>query len=129
MKKVITALTLIEESFIETLRINGFDIAPDAVCRVERHYIELGIAATGEYKEKGFKMAFASDISLYVPNLERGFGRRIVEINFGSSGCFTPDNRECYWRTIHAASILKKWDKGVPERQRLQRLLPIEGLF
>ncbi len=40
---------------------------------------------------------------------ELGFGRKENEINFGSSGSFNPSERESYWRTIHAASVLKNW--------------------
>ena len=52
--------------------------------------------------DKGFKIAFASEITLYAaaPN----------KIYFGSSGSFNPTVRESYWRTIHAASILKRWE-------------------
>lgn len=100
----------LENSFLKTLKSNGFDVAPDAVCRINKNSIELGIAATGAYMYKGFKMAFASDITLYAAEPDNIFGRKENEINFGSSGCFTPDVKESYWRTIHAASLLKNWD-------------------
>jgi hypothetical protein len=101
----VAEMVKIENSFLTTLRANGFDIAPDAVCRINKSSIELGIAATGAYADKGFKMAFASDILLYSAEP----GRKENEINFGSSGRFTPEVRESYWRTIHAASLLKNW--------------------
>jgi hypothetical protein len=105
----IAEIEKLENSFLITLKNNGFDVAPDAVCRISKISIELGIAATGVSKDKGFKMAFASDISLYAAQPENRFGNRKNEINFGSSGCFTPEIKESYWRTLHAASLLKNW--------------------
>ena len=106
-----TEIKAIENSFLITLRGNSFDVCPDAVCSVNRNSIELGIAATGSYMEKGFKMAFASDIQLYAANPDDIFERKEAnEINFGSSGSFNPSVSESYWRTIHAASILKNWE-------------------
>ena len=102
-------LKAIEDSFLISLRGNSFDVCPDAVCKVTRNSIELGIAATGSYMGKGFKMAFASDIQLYAAEPDSIFGRKENEINFGSSGSFSPEREESYWRTVHAASILKNW--------------------
>lgn len=99
----------IENSFLISLRGNSFDVCPDAVCKISRNSIELGIAATGSYMDKGFKMAFASDIQLYSAEPDSIFGRKENEINFGSSGSFSPEREESYWRTVHAASILKNW--------------------
>lgn len=99
----------IENSFLITLRGNSFDVCPNAVCMINRNSIELGIPATGSYMDEGFKMAFASEIQLYAANLDDIFGRKSNKINFGSSGSFSPSISESYWRTIHAASILKNW--------------------
>ncbi len=106
----IAEIEKIENSFLITLKGNGFDVSPDAVCRINKSSIVLGIAATGDYMDKGFKMAFASDIQLYASEPDNIFGRKKNEINFGSSGGFTPEVKESYWRTIHAASLLKNWD-------------------
>ncbi len=100
----------LENSFLLTLKGNGFDVSPDAVCRINKSSIELGISGTGDYMDKGSKMAFASDITLYAAEPDNIFGRKENEINFGSSGCFTPEVKESYWRTVHAASLLKNWD-------------------
>jgi hypothetical protein len=105
----IAEIEKLENSFLITLKGNGFDIASDAVCRINKSRIELGIAATGAYMDKGFKMAFASDITLYAAEPDDIFGRQDNQINFGSSGCFTPEVKESYWRTVHASSILKNW--------------------
>ena len=102
-------ISAIENSFLIALRENGFDVCPDAVCRVNRNTIELGIAATEEQRDKGFKMVFASDISLYAAEPDSILGNKDNKINFDSSGSFNPSVKGNYWRTIHAASILKNW--------------------
>lgn len=105
------AIKQIENSFLITMKGNGIELSDDAVCRINQSSIELGISAIGEYAKKGYQMAFASAIELYAKSYddELGFGRNENEINFGSSGSFNPSKRESYWRTIHAASVLKNW--------------------
>lgn len=100
------AANMIRESFISALRDNGIELSDTATCRVDTGAISLGIAATGKYKEKGWSMDFSSEITLYA---KREFPQRDNEINFGTSGVFTPKNQAPYWRTLHAASILKNW--------------------
>lgn len=100
----------IEKSFIGELINNGLEISDDAVCNINTNSIELGIKATGKYAEKGYKMAFSSQIDLYSKE-HSIIGKKHNEINFGTSGSFTPSNRESFWRTIHAASVLKNWEK------------------
>lgn len=102
-------LKAIEDSFLLSLRGNSFDVCPNAVCKVSRNAIELGISATGSYLDRGFTMAFASEINLYSAEPDSVFGRKENEINFGSSGSFSPEREESYWRTVHAASVLKNW--------------------
>ena len=105
------AIKQIENSFLITMKGNGIELSDDAVCRINQSSIELGISAIGKYAEKGYQMVFASDIELYAKSYEDelGFGRKENEINFGSSGSFNPSEMESYWRTIHAASVLKNW--------------------
>ncbi|MCA6391548.1 MAG: hypothetical protein IM607_09205 [Cytophagales bacterium] len=105
------AIKQIERSFLNELRNIGVELSDDAVCRINQNSIEIGISAIGKYAEKGYQMAFASAIELYAKRYdnELGFGRKENEINFGSSGSFNPSERESYWRTIHAASVLKNW--------------------
>jgi hypothetical protein len=102
------AVKQIEDSFLIAMKGNGIELSDDAVCRIGRCVIVLGISAIGKYAEKGFQMAFASDVTLYACD-ESDFGGGENKINFGCSGSFTPNERESYWRTIHAASILKNW--------------------
>lgn len=100
----------LENDFLNELKKGGIDLSPNAVCRLESNVIYLGIAATGSYKDQGFKMEFASEVQLYSFDPTNEYGRRENEINFGCSGCFTPENKGNYWRTIHAASILVHWN-------------------
>lgn len=119
MKRLITdeeiklAVSEIENSFVKTLRENGFDVAPNAACYIGFDKIELGISESDDKKNKR-RLAFGSEISLYAPKDSKAFGggfgnRKENEINFGTTGIFTPECKESYWRTIHAASILKNW--------------------
>jgi hypothetical protein len=101
----LAAIQNLEVSFIRGLRYISNEIADDAVCKICSDSIVLGIAATGAYMEKGFKRAFASDITFYPV-----INKTANEINYGSYGSFAPANKESYWRTIHAAAVLKNWD-------------------
>jgi len=106
----LSAIKAIEDSFLKILRERGFDISTNAVCKVCRNSIDLGIAAKGEDARKGWKIAFASEITIYAAEPEDSiFGRKDNEINFGSSGSFNPSAKEPYWRTLHAATILQNW--------------------
>jgi hypothetical protein len=106
------AIRQIEEGFLTALRKNGVELSDEAVCRVSLDTIELGISATGKDAEKGYMMAFASAIKLYPINYLEGhrIGRGENKMNFGVTSAFSPSDRECYWRTIHAASVLKNWE-------------------
>lgn len=106
------AIKQIQDSFLITMKGKGIELSDDAVCRINERSIELGISAIAKDAEKGYKMAFASSIVLYAKSYDDKFvfGRKENEINFSSSGSFNPSERESYWRTIHAASILKKWE-------------------
>jgi len=91
----------IEASLISSLLTNGIFLCPNAVCRVARDSVQIGIEKTGGEKAE---MLFASVVTIYTSNGN--------EINFGSSGAFSPDNSGAYWRTIHAANILNNWAKS-----------------
>ncbi|HRH53294.1 MAG TPA: hypothetical protein PLN38_08220 [Chitinophagales bacterium] len=96
----------IEDSFLWNLRNYDFIIAGNAVCVIDRHKIELGIKSTRE----SFILETQSIVDLYAERKNAAFSDRKNEINFGASGNFTPNDTSCYWRTIHAAEILKQWD-------------------
>jgi hypothetical protein len=102
----LAAIKNLEVSFIRGLREISNEIADDAVCKISSDRVELGIYATGRNKEIIMQIDYVSCITVY-----EGNNKINNEINFGSSGCFTPDNKESYWRTIHAAAVLKNWDE------------------
>ena len=90
----------LEISFLKKLRENNFEISENAVCKIYRDRILLGIA-----KDEKNTLSFGSDITFYSSNN----GEITNEISFGSSGAFTPEDAASYWRTIHSASLLKNW--------------------
>ena len=98
-------LKVIEKDFIINLRSKGLQLSDNAVCSISSNNIKIGV---NYEKRKGYTMDFASDINLYPAKTRLGFNGE-CEINFGSSGSFTPENKTSYWRTIHAAEILNNW--------------------
>lgn len=100
----------LNEKFIAALKRNGFELAENAVCRVTNNVIYIGIFG-GEIYENGSKsIAFASEVEFYAKHDdEYDFFNRKNEINFGTTGVFDPSNQSSYWRTIHAASLLKNF--------------------
>lgn len=93
------ALENINSSFIESLKKIGVELHEDASCCVYDTSIVLEVLQSNEY--------VASGIDLYNVN---GYSRNKCVMNFGSSGSFDHSNVASYWRTIHAASLLKNWD-------------------
>jgi hypothetical protein len=89
-----SAIEEIEQSFIKSLREIGVELSDEACCEVRGLSIELSYDKSGWFE--------------VLIRTNRG---EFNTINFGSTGSFTPENKEAYWRTIHAASILKNWDK------------------
>ena len=92
--------------FLNSLRNNGFELAPNTYANVSESYIEIGLYKPDVKDER----LFASEISIYIKSAPWNKGEE-MEINFGSSGSFSPENKASYWRTIHASSFLKNWDK------------------
>jgi hypothetical protein len=104
----------LEENFLKELRKNKFKISNNAICRIYKDSIELGIFKDVSDKEAN-KMVFGSVITIYVRNNIDIFGKirneiKENEISFGSCGAFSPSDEASYWRTIHAASLLKNWE-------------------
>jgi hypothetical protein len=99
----------IENSFLNSLRTYGFQIADDSVCVLDKNKIELGIEST---KKDGWRIDNQSSIDLYAERKGKDvvYMERENSINFGTSGNFTANDKACYWRTIHAAEILKQWE-------------------
>lgn len=89
------AIEEIETSFIQSLREIG---------------VELSDEATADINDVNVEIYSNNEIfSIVIINAKRA-GRDNL-INLASSGSFSPENKSGYWRTIHAASILKNWEK------------------
>jgi hypothetical protein len=91
------AINALNKSVIEELRNAGVELEETAVARVDYNVIDIGI-----YKNP-IQMIFASDVTIY----RRDEETRLV---VGAGGSFNPTSDPAqYWRTIHAASLLKNW--------------------
>ena len=89
-----SAIEEIETSFIKSLREIGVELSETARCEVSENTIGL-------FSDKDWFI----EVTLRKKRNEQN------TINYGNTGSFTPKDQRAYWRTIHAASILKNWDK------------------
>jgi hypothetical protein len=106
MNNILKDLKDIENSFITELRNNNIELSDNADCDISENCITIYLKSSQEGRR-----IFSSNIELYSGKPETYiFGKRENSINFGSSGSFDPTNEASYWRTIHAASILKNWE-------------------
>ena len=97
----------LNESLVSDLLDLNIGFSSDIAVAIHRNRVEIGIKAEKERAEKGYIFMWASEVDLYPPSLLTPYS----EINFASSGAFTPEKEAPYWRTIHAAIILQHWDK------------------
>ena len=81
--------------------------SPDLFCQVSDSQIEIGVKE--ESKDKHDWFLFTSSITFYGPTF---FNEDRFDLNFGSTGSCTPDDKASYWRTIHASEVLQKWEKA-----------------
>jgi hypothetical protein len=104
------AILEIENSFMSSLRKIGIELSEDANCNVHDRSIKLGLMKKSTESRKGFFIKDSSSVDL-IANFTGKIGYLYEnKINFGTSGAFTSNDKENYWRIIHAASILKNWD-------------------
>jgi hypothetical protein len=92
-----SAIEQIEKEFINSLRDIGVELSEEVSCEICSNCVDLCHSDSG-----------MSQITIWSLKSENTIKNKIT---FGSSGSFAPENKEPYWRTIHAASILKNWDK------------------
>lgn len=85
-------------------------LCPDAMLFTHDRTIQIGVKETDETDKWFGHIAFASDLNLYDVDNDFVWGEKEASINFGSSGKFNPTVKASYWRTIHAAALLKKWN-------------------
>ena len=94
----------LEMDFIKALKGANIELSNDVICRIYETSINISVGQND-------KNLFASDIDLYPNKKQTTYSDKgNNKISFGSSGSFDNTNIACYWRTIHAASILKNWD-------------------
>jgi hypothetical protein len=105
----------IEMSYIGELINNDFDFHDSVGCMFFEDRIEIGIYDDNEQENKDGTKRLISIVEIYLANYnsELGLGRKENEIIFGLSGAFNPSNKASCWKTIHAASILKNWNKFI----------------
>lgn len=95
----------ITEDFKKEIHALKLGFSKDLFVRINKSVIQIGLL-----RQEGDGWQFASEISIYAEQPETHLlGQRDASINFGSSGEFTPENKPCYWRTIHAGLVLQNW--------------------
>lgn len=102
-EKILKFVNESNNNFVQDLRKIGVELADNVNTIIGERSIELGIGNVGNF--------YTSSISLYPETISLTGKIEKNRINFGSSGSFTPEDNNEYWRTIHAASILKNWNK------------------
>lgn len=87
----------------------GIELSPDAIFGLSSSTLDISIRCLNKESRSYRSSVFASDITIYAKR--NNYYNQENEINFGCTGSFNPENKASYWRTIHAASCLKNWDK------------------
>ena len=102
VKDRLETLTELTNNCLNDLREIGLELCPTA--RVIINVTNIAIT-DGNSNSSSF-----SDITLHSSNNSFISKNNKNTINFGSSGEFSPKDDNPFWRTIHAASILKNWE-------------------
>lgn len=106
--KIIKKMTTEEINLIKELKENGFELSDKAMVWLSDNSLTIGILEINNKSNYFGQMAFASEVTIYNKTLLNKKETDLT-INFGTSGSFTPENKSSYWKTIHAATILKNW--------------------
>ncbi len=96
------AISDLGKDLIKSLRDIGIELHDDAVAVVGESTIELNV-----FNKDTGKMYFASDVTLHRGDLLDVIH---IHISYGTNESFDPSNIAPYWRTVTAASLLKRWD-------------------
>ena len=99
------ALANIHSNCLSAFISAGVELSPDVEFEVSAKFLVITIKKTKKLSD------FSSSVHINCGNTDRFSGFNEPTISFGSTGSFTPENKSSYWRTIHAASCLKKWFK------------------
>jgi hypothetical protein len=74
----------------------------------------FGITYINGQVENEIITGLSSIIEVYLKtNNEINLGNKDIVMNFSISCSLNPSDKENYWKVIHAATILKNWDKFV----------------
>ena len=90
-----SAIEEIEQSFINSLREIQVELSDEVSVDINDVVVEIYHANTS--------------YSVVTINAKKTERKNLM--NLSSSNSFNPENTHSYWRTIHAASILKNWEK------------------
>ena len=82
------------------------ELENDTQIRFSANSLELFVMK----KDKKDEKLFASDISFF-NSTDWGTQKDNLELNFGSSGSFTPKDRAPFVRTRHAMEVLNNWEE------------------
>lgn len=102
-------LEQLHREFFDELQETSWGFYGELRGQISQSHIKLGIEKKGDDYIDCFAMSFASEITFSIE--DDTFGHRDAEINFGSSGSFTPEHAAQYWRTKHACIILDHWQQ------------------
>ena len=100
-------MTNSEKQLLNELKEAGFKFSDKTVLSLHCTHLAIAISKNSETE----RMLFASDINIYFRDTSEE--NRDVKIGVASSHSFSPKNMASYWRIIHAATILKNWDKFI----------------
>jgi len=96
------AINALNKSVIEELRNVGVELEEEAVAELREKSVTIGI-----YKKKD-SIILSSDVKIYLGH------NKDAGIKVPAAWSFNPTSDPAqYWRTIHAASLLKNWDAVV----------------
>jgi hypothetical protein len=99
------AIESLNKGCLEALKIIGVELSPNAICEVFSDNVIVKVQS----KNSQIQSSSMASIHSKIDNHDLHWLNRGNSINVGTSGGFTPSDEGCYWRTIHAASILKNW--------------------
>lgn len=97
----------LETQLLEQLKLK-LNLHKDTWIRLSNNSLELGILKAKNSKER----LFASEISFYNSTNWENPEKDNLEINFGSSGSFTPNDLAPTIRTRHAMEFLSNWEES-----------------
>jgi hypothetical protein len=110
----IKAIEKIQISYIEDLIKNNFDFHKFTICEMYDDRFIFGIKYFNKEDENKTIRGLSSIIQVYLKtNNEINLGNKDILMNFSISCSFNPLSKENYWKVIHAATILKNWEKFI----------------